>query len=131
MHRGRCVLACWPVQSAVRVDDVCPTLTQNGWHYLGQQRWSLVDIKSIWQALGPPVFPLSHTLLARPRGLTRLLVSQAQRAIATRAFPNADPGEIARRLKRGQIEQLTIELQQVSLVQPNPGEAVLMKKLRD
>jgi len=57
--------------------------------------------------------------------------SQAQRALATRSFQNADPSEITRRLKRGQIEQLTIELQQVSLVQPNPGESILVKKLRD
>jgi len=82
---------------------------KNGWHYLGQQRWSLVDIKSIWTSLGSP----------------------AQRALATRSFQNADPSEITRRLKRGQIEQLTIELQQVSLVQPNLGESVLVKKLRD
>jgi hypothetical protein len=60
-----------------------------------------------------------------------LLGSQAQRALATRAFQNADPGEITRRLKKGQIEQLTVELQQVSLVQPNPGESVLLKKLRE
>ena len=64
------------------------------------------------------------------RALTpSLFVFQAQRALATRAFQSADPGELTSRLKKGQIEQLTIELQQVSLVQPNTGEAVLAKKL--
>jgi hypothetical protein len=40
-----------------------------------------------------------------------LFASQAQRAPATRAFHNADPEEISRRLKKEQIEQLTVELQ--------------------
>jgi len=73
-----------------------------------------------------------HALPCDKRALTRSRsVFQAQRALATRAFQNADPGELTSRLKKGQIEQLTIELQQVSLVQPNPGEAVLAKKLRE
>ena len=28
---------------------------KNGWQYLGQQRWSLVDIRSIWNSLIVPV----------------------------------------------------------------------------
>ena len=40
-----------------------------------------------------------------------------------------NPETISRGLERGQIEQLTIELQQVSLIQPSTVEAVVMKKL--
>jgi hypothetical protein len=36
---------------------------QNGWQYIGQQRWSLIDIKPIWHSLIVPVllpFVLSY-----------------------------------------------------------------------
>ncbi|KAI0298849.1 hypothetical protein BC826DRAFT_85942 [Russula brevipes] len=82
---------------------------KNGWHYLGQQRWGLTEIKSIWNSLTDP----------------------AQRALATRSFKDDDPDWIKRGLEEGKIEQLTIELQQVSLMQPNAGEALLLKKLRN
>ncbi|KAH9960420.1 hypothetical protein BC827DRAFT_393109 [Russula dissimulans] len=82
---------------------------KNGWHYLGQQQWNVVETKSIWTSLGPP----------------------AQNALAARSSQTGDPVEITRGLKRGQIEQLTIQLQQVSLIQPNNSESVLIKKLGD
>ncbi|KAH9985211.1 hypothetical protein BJV74DRAFT_886342 [Russula compacta] len=82
---------------------------RNGWHYLGQQRWSMGSIKSIWHSLAP----------------------LAQRAVVNRSSQDASPADISRGLKQGQIEQLTIELQQVSLTQPNAAESVLMKKLRE
>ena len=58
---------------------MCVTPAQNGWHYLGQQRWSLVDIKSIWTSLGSPVLlrPLPHStpqgadVITFPSGSTR------------------------------------------------------------
>ncbi|KAH9967112.1 hypothetical protein BJV74DRAFT_889995 [Russula compacta] len=55
----------------------------------------------------------------------------AQRVDANRSSQDASPANISRGLKQGQIEQLTIELQQVSLTQPNAAESVLMKKLRE
>ncbi|KAI9467340.1 hypothetical protein BJY52DRAFT_64085 [Lactarius psammicola] len=82
---------------------------KNGWQYLGQQRWNLADIKSIWHSL----------------------VSPAQRALAARRSQDADIAEIARGLKKGQLEQLTVELQQVSLLGPNAAESAVMKKLCD
>ncbi|KAH9062296.1 hypothetical protein EDB87DRAFT_1608401 [Lactarius vividus] len=82
---------------------------KNGWQYLGQQRWSVADIKSIWNSL----------------------VSPAQRALAARRSQDADVAEIARGLKKGQLEQLTVELQQVSLLGPNAAESAVMKKLSD
>jgi hypothetical protein len=82
---------------------------KNGWQYLGQQRWNLVDIRSIWHSLIVP----------------------AQRALAARRSQDADIAEIARGLKKGQLEQLTVELQQVSLLGPNAAESAVMRKLRD
>lgn len=82
---------------------------KSGWQYLGQQRWNVADIKSIWNSLVPP----------------------AQRALAARRSQDADIAEIARGLKRGQLEQLTVELQQVSLLGPNAAESAVMKKLSD
>ncbi|KAI9447694.1 hypothetical protein H4582DRAFT_1895690 [Lactarius indigo] len=82
---------------------------KNGWLYLGQQRWNVADIKSIWNSL----------------------VSPAQRALAARRSQDADIAEIARGLKKGQLEQLTVELQQISLLGPNAAESAVMKKLSD
>ncbi|KAH9042855.1 hypothetical protein EDB84DRAFT_1472754 [Lactarius hengduanensis] len=82
---------------------------KSGWQYLGQQRWNVADIKSIWNSLVPP----------------------AQRALAARRSQDADIAEIARGLKKGQLEQLTVELQQVSLLGPNAAESAVMKKLSD
>ncbi|KAH8982799.1 hypothetical protein EDB92DRAFT_1892798 [Lactarius akahatsu] len=82
---------------------------KSGWQYLGQQRWNVADIKSIWNSL----------------------VSPAQRALAARRSQDADIAEIARGLKKGQLEQLTVELQQVSLLGPNAAESAVMKKLSD
>ncbi|KAI9508113.1 hypothetical protein F5148DRAFT_20640 [Russula earlei] len=82
---------------------------KNGWHYLGQQRWTLVETKSIWNSLGSP----------------------AQNALAARSSQSGDPTEITRDLRKGQLEQLTIKLQQVSVIHPNAGESVLLKKLSD
>jgi len=58
-------------------------------------------------------------------------VPQAQRALAARRSQDADIAEIARGLKKGQLEQLTVELQQVSLLGPNTAESAVMKKLCD
>jgi hypothetical protein len=58
-------------------------------------------------------------------------VRQAQRALAARRSQDADIAEIARGLKKGQLEQLTVELQQVSLLGPNAAESAVMRKLRD
>ncbi|KAI0277333.1 hypothetical protein BGY98DRAFT_1097494 [Russula aff. rugulosa BPL654] len=80
-------------------DDV---LKQNVWYYLGERRWSLADIKTLWDSLGP----------AQP--------------IAARS---SDPESISHGLERGELEQLTIELQQVSLIQPSNVESVVMKQL--
>ncbi|KAH9071561.1 hypothetical protein EDB83DRAFT_2364678 [Lactarius deliciosus] len=82
---------------------------KSGWQYLGQQRWNVADIKSIWNSL----------------------VSPAQRALAARRSQDADIAEIARGLKKGQLEQLTVELQQVSLLGPNAAESAVMQKLSD
>ena len=56
---------------------------------------------------------------------------QAQRALAARRSQDADIAEITRGLKRGQLEQLTVELEQVSLLGPNAAELAVMKKLAD
>ncbi|KAH9002462.1 hypothetical protein EDB86DRAFT_3074235 [Lactarius hatsudake] len=82
---------------------------KSGWQYLGQQRWNVADIKSIWNSL----------------------VSPAQRALAARRSQDADVAEIARGLKKGQLEQLTVELQQVSLLGPNAAESAVIQKLSD
>ena len=58
-------------------------------------------------------------------------VRQAQRALAARRSQDADIAEITRGLKKGQLEQLTVELQQVSMLGPNAAESAVMKKLRD
>ncbi|KAI0248838.1 hypothetical protein BJV78DRAFT_1232845 [Lactifluus subvellereus] len=82
---------------------------KDGWHYLGQQCWNVVVIRSFWDALALP----------------------AQRALAARRSRYIDPKEITQGLKRGQIEQLTIELQPVSRGEPNAEESALMTKLGD
>jgi hypothetical protein len=51
--------------------------------------------------------------------------------LATRCSKDDDPDWIKRGLEEGKIEQLTIELQQISLMQPNAEEALLLKKLRN
>ncbi|KAH9972957.1 hypothetical protein BGW80DRAFT_276586 [Lactifluus volemus] len=79
------------------------------WHYIGQQRWRPVGIKSIWPALAVP----------------------AQRALAARRAQNVDPVEIAQGLRRGKLEQLTVELEQVSRGVPNAAESALIRKLSD
>ena len=58
-------------------------------------------------------------------------VFQAQRALAVRRSQDADIAEITRGLKKGLLEQLTVELVQVSLLGPNPAEFAVMKKLSD
>ena len=58
-------------------------------------------------------------------------VRKAQRALAARRSQDADITEIARGLKQGQLEQLTVELQQVSLLGPNAAESAVIKKLRN
>jgi len=75
---------------------------KNVWYYLGERRWSLADIKTLWDSLGP----------AQP--------------VAARS---SDPESISRGLERGELEQLTIELQQVSLIQPSTLESVVLKQL--
>jgi len=83
---------------------------KKGWQYLGQQRWNLVDIKPIWHSLIDP----------------------AQRALASRRSQDAEMiAEITRGLKRGQLEQITVELVQVSVLGPNAAESAVKKKLHD
>ncbi|KAF8488475.1 hypothetical protein F5888DRAFT_1799013 [Russula emetica] len=75
---------------------------KNVWYYLGERHWSLADIKTLWDSLGP-----------------------AQHVAAR----SSDPESISHGLERGELEQLTIELQQVSLIQPSTAESVVMKQL--
>jgi hypothetical protein len=56
---------------------------------------------------------------------------QAQRALAGRRSQDADIAEITRGLKKGQLEQITVELVQVSMLGPNAAETAVMKKLSD
>jgi len=81
-------------------DDV--PLKQNVWYYLGERRWSLADIKTLWDSLGP-----AQHIAAR----------------------SSDPESISHGLERGELEQLTIELKQISLIQPSTVESVVMKQL--
>jgi hypothetical protein len=100
---------------------------QNGWQYIGQQRWSLIEIKPIWHSLIVPV-PLLLFFLC---GGAEADVLQAQRALAGRRSHDADIVEITRGLKKGQLEQITVELVQVSILGPNAAETAVMKKLYD
>jgi Gpi18-like mannosyltransferase len=50
------------VYRSVGHDDLWATSKQNIWHYLGQQRWKVVWIKSIWAALADPVLPFYLSL---------------------------------------------------------------------
>lgn len=125
MRRGRYVLTHLSAHNAANCDDAHV-------EWLALSRSAALESNRHQVYMANPFRTGMHALARDKRELTRsLFVSQAQRALATRAFQNADPGELTSRLKKGQIEQLTIELQQVSLVQPNPEEAVLAKKLRE
>lgn len=75
---------------------------KNVWYYLGERRWNLADINNLWDSLGP----------AQPF-----------------AARSSDPKSISHMLERGELEQLTIELQQVSLIQPSTVESAVMKQL--
>jgi hypothetical protein len=46
-----------PIYRSMGRDDVCvgEPPKQDTWHYIGQQRWRPVGIKSIWPALAVPV----------------------------------------------------------------------------
>jgi hypothetical protein len=103
------------------------TPPQNGWQYIGQQRWSLIEIKPIWHSLIVPV-PLLLFFLC---GGAEADALQAQRALAGRRSHDADIVEITRGLKKGQLEQITVELVQVSILGPNAAETAVMKKLYD
>jgi hypothetical protein len=62
-------LTCSPVRKTASRDDV---LKQNVWYYLGERRWSLADIKTLWDSLGPV---LAHSFSYPRQRLTLLRVS--------------------------------------------------------
>ncbi len=63
-------------------------------------------------------------------GVSSLIVfPQAQRALAARRSQDADIAEITRGLRKGELEQITVELRQVSLLGPNAAELSVMEKL--
>ncbi len=54
MLRGRCVLlSLFTCRKAASRDDVPVPPKQNVWYYLGERHWSLADIKTLWDSLGP------------------------------------------------------------------------------
>jgi hypothetical protein len=55
MLRGSCVISCSPVRKVAGRDDVPLSPTQNVWYYLAERRWSIADIKTLWDSLGPVV----------------------------------------------------------------------------
>ena len=62
--------SCSPVRKAAGRDDVPIFYKQNVWYYLGERRWSLADIKTLWDSLGPvlahPVpYPRQRLMLLR------------------------------------------------------------------
>ncbi len=84
---------------------MCATPTQNG-DIISASNVGFCSSSSI---LGTPLpFRYVPTHLLTPEVLTRLLVSQCRRVLATCAFRNACAVDITSRLKMGRIEQLTI-----------------------
>jgi hypothetical protein len=73
MHRGRCVIPyLFTVRKAAGRDDVLVSPKQNIWYYLGERRWSLADIKTLWDSLGAV---LAYSFPCPRRRLTLLRVS--------------------------------------------------------
>lgn len=70
MPRGRCV-TCSHVRRAAGHDDALVFLKQNVWYYLGERRWSLANIKTLWDSLGPV---LAYSFPCPRQGLTMLRV---------------------------------------------------------
>jgi len=94
---GASSLNCSPVQNVVSPNDVCVTPAQNGWHYLGQQRWSLVDIKSIWTSLGTlvllqPLHAPGADVITFPPGSTRTCYTLLPERRSFRDNPQAEKG---------------------------------------
>jgi hypothetical protein len=59
-EEGASLLTHLPVRETVGHDDVYvgEPPKQNSWHYISQQHWKIVGIKSIWPALAVPVLGL-------------------------------------------------------------------------
>lgn len=72
MLRGRYVVPCSPVRKAAGRDDVPISSKQNVWYYLGERRWTLADIKTLWDSLGPV---LVHPFLLPAPEYSRCYVS--------------------------------------------------------
>ncbi len=79
MLRGRCVLlSLFACRKAAGRDNVPISPKQSVWYYLGERRWSLADVKNLWDSLGPvlvhslPFSPAPEThAVTCPLGSTR------------------------------------------------------------
>jgi hypothetical protein len=60
------------LRNAAGRDDVPTTPKQNVWYYLGERRWSLADIKTLWDSLGPVLLPPPSSPAPETHVVTRL-----------------------------------------------------------